>query len=234
MRGPAALPEEFVGSCIALLVIDMQNAYCHRKGAVALAGTNIQSVRDAIPQVGRLVESCRRFGMPVIWTLMEQYADDARKRSRDIPAHVQSRRNTPFCVKGSWDAELIKELRPLLIERDHVIRKQEYSAFYNTNLEVLLKISGVSHLVVCGVATHICVESTIRDAFYRGLEVMLVEDATACGFPDLYQATLKNTKLWFGHTASLSQVQEELLRERTVPEHRNDVRVARKRRRDSA
>lgn len=188
----------------ALLVIDMQNAYCHPRGALAQAGASVEPMQAVIPRVRELIHACRGAGTPVIWALMEQSAVDTRRRA--VPAHMQARRALPLCLKGSWDAEIVAELKDEVAEADHVVRKPEYSAFYNTDLEDRLRKLGASDLVVCGVASNVCVESTVRDAFYRGFEVLLVEDAVACSFADLHEATLKNTRLWFGATTTLKEL----------------------------
>lgn len=200
------LAADFSPARAALLVVDMQNAYCHPAGALAHAGANVDPMQAMIPNVKELIRVCRNARIPVMWTIMEQYSEDARRRSRTVPAHLQARRSLPVSLKGSWDAEIVEELRGEIAQADHIIRKQEYSAFYNTNLELLLRILGVSYLLISGVASNVCVESTVRDAFFRGFEVLLVENAIACSFPDLHEATLKNTRLWFGATITLEEL----------------------------
>jgi len=200
------LTTDFSPARAALLVVDMQNAYCHPAGALAQAGANVNPMQAVIPNVKELIRICRHAGIPVMWTIMEQYAEDARRRSRTVPAHLQERRSLPLSLKGSWDAEIVEELRGEVAQKDHVIRKQEYSAFYNTNLELLLRILDVRYLLISGVASNVCVESTVRDAFFRGFEVVLVENAIACSFPDLHEATLKNTRLWFGSIITLEEL----------------------------
>ena len=197
---------DFSPARAALLVVDMQNAYCHPAGALAQAGANVNPMQAVIPNVKELIRICRHAGIPVMWTIMEQYAEDARRRSRTVPAHLQERRSLPLSLKGSWDAEIVEELRGEVAQADHIIRKQEYSAFYNTNLELLLRILDVRYLLISGVASNVCVESTVRDAFFRGFEVVLVENAIACSFPDLHEATLKNTRLWFGSIITLEEL----------------------------
>lgn len=201
-----SLDTDFMVGQALLLVIDMQNAYCHPRGALAQAGADVRPMQAVVPNVKELIPACRGAGMPIGWTLMEQYAEDARRRSRTVPAHLEARRRLPVCLRGSWDAEVIDELKPLVADGDHVIRKQEYSGFYQTNLELLLRTLGTRYLVIGGVASNVCVESTIRDAFFRGFEVVLVEDAIAASFPDLHEATLMNTRLWFGTTVTLKEL----------------------------
>jgi ureidoacrylate peracid hydrolase len=189
-----------------LLIIDMQNAFCHAHGSLAQAGANVNAMRAIIPAVKQLIEVCRGARIPIIWTFMEQYPQDARRRSRTVPAHLASARGHAVCLKNSMDAEMVTELQDSLVDGDHVVRKQEYSAFYNTNLEVLLRILGISQLVMSGVSSNVCVESTVRDAFYRGFEVVVIEDAIAGSFPDLHAATLKSTRLYFGSTMTLKDL----------------------------
>ncbi len=79
-------------------------------------------------------------------------------------------------VGGTWDAEITPELAPL--PGEYIIDKQRYSAFYQTNLELALRNLGITSVIITGVTTNICVESTVRDAFFRDFKVTVVEDCT--------------------------------------------------------
>ncbi len=82
-------------------------------------------------------------------------------------------------VRDTWDAEIVDELAPE--PGDRVVDKTRYSAFYDTDLEQQLRDLKTEALIVCGVTTNVCVESTVRDAFFRDIRVIVPSDATAAG-----------------------------------------------------
>lgn len=88
-------------------------------------------------------------------------------------------RKKPICTRGTWDAEIVNEIKPALA--DHVVVKRRDSAFHDTEIGVLMKSLGIDTLVFCGIDTSICVEASLRDAFNNGYDVILISDATAFG-----------------------------------------------------
>ena len=103
----------------------------------------------------------------------------------------------PICVRGTWDAQTIDELKPH-DEEDHVIIKRRDSAFQDTELRVWLQSVGINTLVFCGVDTSICVETSIRDAFNLGYDIILISDATASGTKSHYETTLARVRDYYG------------------------------------
>lgn len=188
----------------SLLVIDMQNGWCHPQGAMTRAGQNMSSQQAIVPNVCRLVETCRQLGCHIIWCLQQHLPEDVTQRRRRIASHLTKRNILP-APRGTWDAELVGPLRELARPDDHYVTKHRMSMFYATTLECLLRMLGVHHLIVCGVSTNVCVESTIRDAYFRDFDVTVVEDCVAGSFPDLHQATLKNVEIYFGEVVKLSE-----------------------------
>lgn len=187
----------------ALLVIDMQNGWCHPQGAMTRAGVDMAAQQAIVPNVRRLVETCRALGTDVIWCLQQHLPEDVTQQRRRIDSHLKKRNILP-APRGTWDAELVDELKQVAHPDDHYVVKHRMSAFYATTLEALLRILGVSHLVVSGVSTNVCVESTIRDAYFRDFDITVVKDCIASTFPDLHHATLKNVEIYFGEVVTLN------------------------------
>jgi ureidoacrylate peracid hydrolase len=102
----------------------------------------------------------------------------------------------PICVSGTRDAQTIDEIKPK--KDDHVIIKRRDSAFQDTELRVWLQSVGINVLVFCGVDTSICVETSIRDAFNLGYDVVLISDATASGIKNHYETTLDRVRDYYG------------------------------------
>lgn len=159
----------------ALLVIDMQNGFCHPKGSFASLGLDIAMCNAAIPSCAHLVQSAHEARVPVIFTryvYRPDYRDGGVLVQEILPALADSK----SLAAGSWDAELVDELVPTA--DDFVVEKNRYSAFYGTGLEPILTSLGVRSLVLCGVTTNMCVETTARDASQRDYRVFVVSDAT--------------------------------------------------------
>ncbi len=160
----------------ALIVVDMQNGFCHGRGSFAGLGLDISLLKGAIPGCVRLVEAARAAGVPLIFTRFvyrADYRDGGILVQHLLPAIAE----VNSLAEGTWDMELVDELQPAAA--DFVIDKNRYSSFYGTRLEPILTSLGITRLVVAGVTTNMCVETTVRDAMHRDYEVFVVGDA--CG-----------------------------------------------------
>jgi ureidoacrylate peracid hydrolase len=188
----------------ALLVIDMQNGWCHPEGAMTRAGQDMSAQQSIVPKVKRLVQACRAAGLPILWSIQVHLPEDVTQERRRIASHLKKRAILP-APRGSWDAELVAPLKEVAAPEDHYIVKHRMSMFYSTTLEAVLRMLGVSHLVVSGVSTNVCVESTIRDAYFRDFDITVVEDCVAGSFPALHTATLENARIYFGEVVTLDQ-----------------------------
>lgn len=211
--GGDLLPEHLGRS--ALLLVDMQNGFCHPNGSVATR-FDVSGYRAAIPGVRRLVEGARQAAVPVIWSRQEHREDDAGRLRHRIPNHTTKLGYVP-CLAGTWDAEILDELKPLVEETDLVISKHRSSCFYETPLHEQLQARSIDVLIVAGVATNYCVEATIRDAYARDYDLVVVRDACGTAWPDLHEATLRNVEIFHGAVVSSTDV-GNLLANRSCPE----------------
>ena len=158
----------------ALLVIDMQNGFCHPDGSVARGGASIVDCQAVITPIAALREIVRSAQLPVIFTRFVYRADyaDGGILVRELRPGLRERRSL---VDGEWDAEIVPELTPRVDE--FVVDKNRFSAFYGTSLDTILRSLDIRTLIVCGVTTNMCVESTVRDAGQRDYRVYVVRDA---------------------------------------------------------
>ena len=145
----------------ALLVVDMQNGFCHPQGSFATLGLDVSMCNAAIAGCRRLVDAAHAAGVPVIYTRYV-YRADYRDGGVLVQEIMPALGSSGSLAAGSWDAELVDEL-PAAGD-DFVIDKNRYSAFYGTGLEPILTSLKVRNLVICGVTTNMCVETTARDA----------------------------------------------------------------------
>jgi ureidoacrylate peracid hydrolase len=163
---------------VALLLVDMQNGFCKPDGSFAKMtagrGLSIELCQKAVAGCQRLLEAARTVGVPVVFTRYVYHHDyvDGGVLLEKYP----EMKDIGSLAEGSWDAEIVEELAPHGSE--FVIDKSRYSSFYGTRLEPILNGLGVDSLVVGGVTTNICVETTVRDASQRDYHVFVVSDAT--------------------------------------------------------
>ncbi|XP_061990435.1 nicotinamidase 2-like [Rosa rugosa] len=173
----------------ALLVIDMQNYFA------AMAKPILQNLLTTI----RL---CRRASIPVIFT----------RHSHKSPSDygmLDEWWNGDLIFDGTPESQLMPELdrRP---HQDHVVDKNTYSAFRGTGLEDYLKERGVQEVIVTGVMTNLCCETTAREAFVRGFRVFFSTDATATSDEELHEATLKNLAYGFAYLVDCNRLDQAL------------------------
>ena len=189
----------------ALVVTDMQNSFLAEGGSMAEIGLPYQELRTALDGTVRLVAAARDAGIPVIFTryvYMPDYSDGGIVPTLLVPAL----REHNALASGTWDAEVVEELAPR--PGDVVIDKSRPSAFYGTQLEPVLTSLGVRNLVVAGVTTNICVETTARDAGQRDYHVHVVSDATAEFEKDRHDHALGTIAFMFGWVNTVDEVLE--------------------------
>ena len=186
----------------ALIVVDMQNGLLDKRGFMAKLGLPVEYLIPTLGPVKRLVEFCRSQGVPVIFTryiLRPDYSDAGR-----FAEVFPTAKDKGAMISGTWGVEIHPELGPQ--PSDYVVDKTRYTAFYNTNLDAILEKLQVATLVVCGVTTEMCVESTIRDAFFRDYRIVLVKDAVAAVDPVRHEGTLRTIGYGFGDLATVDEV----------------------------
>ncbi len=195
----------------ALIVVDMQNAYASPGGYLDLAGFDIEGSAAVIDRIALAVEAARKAGVTVVFfqngwdpDYVEAggpgspnwWKSNALKTMRDKPKLAGT-----LLAKGTWDYALVDKLTPQ--KGDIVIEKPRYSAFYNTALDSMLRTRGIKNLAFCGIATNVCVESTLRDGFFLEYFGVLLEDATHQAGPAfLQEASVYNVETFFGWVSS--------------------------------
>jgi ureidoacrylate peracid hydrolase len=184
---------------LGLVVVDMQNGFVAKGGSYDKLGMNTPPYREIVPRIRQLIDLCKSFGIPVFFTEAVREAsgiDLLTKIHTLLPKSREERLKIPICVRGTWDAQTIDELKPS--NDDHIIIKRRDSAFQDTELRVWFQSIGVNTLVFCGVDTSICVETSIRDAFNLGYDIILISDATASGIKSHYETTLARVTDYYG------------------------------------
>lgn len=197
----------------AVIVVDMQNAYASKGGYVDEAGFDVGPAASVIPKIAEVVEVARTAGMPVVFL---QNGWDAGYVEAGTPLSpnyhksnaLRTMRARPelagkFLARGGWDYELVEALAPQ--GDDLRVHKPRYSAFFNSQLDSVLRARGIRTLIFTGIATNVCVESTLRDGFHLEYFGVLLEDAVHHLGPDfIREASLYNVEKFFGWVSSVA------------------------------
>jgi ureidoacrylate peracid hydrolase len=191
----------------AVVVVDMQNTFVHRGGYFDLVGLDISVPEKIIKPCQEIVYTSREKGIKVIYLQMGCSPDLSDTGGPNSPGWHKSRglaliRQHPelknkIYIYGTWGADIIEELEPK--PGDIVIRKQKHDGFIGTNLDIVLRTYSIKYLVFIGTATNICVESTLRHAFFLQYFPILVSDAVSqMGSSTAQEATIFNIRSIFG------------------------------------
>jgi len=196
----------------AVVVIDMQNAYASKGGYVDLAGFDISGAAGTIDRIASVLDTARRAGVQIIFLQNGWDADYAEAGGPGSPNWHKSNalktmRARPelqgqLLARGGWDYELVDALKPQ--PGDITLHKTRYSAFFNSQLDQTLRARGVRTIIFVGIATNVCVESTLRDGFHLEYFGVMLEDATHHLGPDFLQAaTVYNVEKFFGWVSTV-------------------------------
>jgi nicotinamidase-related amidase len=180
----------------ALLVVDMQQFFLDPASPTFTCGGP-----PIISNIEKVIRAFREAGRPVIFTKHVHHPDH-------LDAGIMGWWWEGMCVEGSPESEIPSQIAPLPNEK--VILKHRYSAFYNTDLETILRVLKVEDLVIIGIMTNMCVESTTRDAYYRDYRVFLLADATGSVTEEMHLASLLNLSFGFAWTTDVETILNQL------------------------
>jgi ureidoacrylate peracid hydrolase len=194
-----------------LIIVDIQNGFVSKGGSYDNLGMNTAEYRKIIPKVQELLNFCRSKNIPVFYTEAVREAsgiDLLLNIHRILPRTREERLKIPICVRVTWDADIIDEIKPN--ENDHIIIKRRDSAFQDTELRVWVQSVGINTLIFCGVDTSICVETSLRDGFNLGYDVILISDTTASEMKKHYETTLERVRDYYGLVMDLDSLKRML------------------------
>jgi ureidoacrylate peracid hydrolase len=202
----------------AVVVIDMQNAFASKGAMYDLRGFDISGIQKIIEPIRKVNSVARGKGIKVLY-IVTRYSSDLRESGgpnspRWHKGSLAAYREHPewrdkLLTRGTWGADIVEGLKPQ--KGDIVVEKARYSAFFGTNLDIILKTHNIKCLVFMGVATNICVEATIRSAYYLDYFPILVSDAAANVGPQFTQdATIFNVKLCYGWVTTTENILKAL------------------------
>jgi ureidoacrylate peracid hydrolase len=199
----------------AVLLVDMQNAFASSGGMLDLAGIDVKPAAAAVAKARVVADAARAAGIPVIYLVMGYAEDQSNAGGEDSP---NPRKELALCLMrdhpelqgklltyGTWDFKVVDALTPHPGEL--VITKPRYSGFIDTPLDAELRNRGIRTLLMAGIASNVCVESTLRDAYFHEYWPVMIEDATMpAGSPEIQRATVYNVTTFFGWVSTASEV----------------------------
>jgi ureidoacrylate peracid hydrolase len=199
----------------AVVVVDMQNAFASKGGLLDLAGVDISGAAAVVRTIQGVLGAARDRGVPVVY-LQTGYKPDLSNGGGE--ASPNPRKETALClmrarpelrgkllVEGTWDFEIVGELSPRA--GDVVVLKTRYSGFAGTTLDSVLRVREIRYLFFVGIATNVCVESTLRDAYFHEYWPILVTDAAMQAGPrSAHEATIFNVESFFGWTLDAARL----------------------------
>ena len=208
----------------AIIVIDMQNGYASLGGYVDLAGFDISGAAAVIGRIGQTLEAARAAGIQVVylqngWDTSYVEAGTAGSPNWHKSNALKTMRKRPdlhgkLLARGEWDYEIVESLTPK--SGDIRVAKTRYSAFFNSQLDSILRSRAIRNLVFVGIATNVCVESTLRDGFHLEYFGVMLEDATHQLGPDFIQkASVYNIETFFGWVSTVDDFTTSLSNLRT-------------------
>lgn len=188
----------------ALIVIDVQNDFGSPKGVSARAGFDLSSVDKAVDNVSALLDAARKQDVMVVLVKLLTSPESDSQAANERRARLGSANNERPCREGTWGAEYYRiAAQPGDVE----VGKARYSSFVNTPLDFYLKSRpGLDTLVVCGLTTECCVETTVRDAFVRDYHVFIPHDAATAYSRDVHDVSLKILGIYFASIVSTEQI----------------------------
>jgi nicotinamidase-related amidase len=195
---------ELVSGRTVLTLIDLQRDFLDPGGWYAQGGIDISHMRRVIEPTQRLLEAARRARVPVVWT-RHGYKDGS-----DAGPFLQLR---PFLRdgglrQGTWGYELADDFE--VLPEDWTVEKARLSAFFNTNLELVLRGLGAETVLLGGVLTNQCVAATSKDAMFRDFKPIVVAECTGTTLPHLHEPALEMIRVGWGEVRSLTETVADL------------------------
>jgi maleamate amidohydrolase len=179
---------------VALLLVDMIRAFFDPRGEFYYP-----AAEQVLPGIRRLLAAARRGGRLVV------HAHEVHRRTL---IDLEGTKLPEHCLEGTLDVEFAPGFEPAKNEVDLV--KRRYSAFFGTELALLLNEQGIRSITVAGVKTNVCIRATVQDAFANGFEPILVEGAVGSNRPHLHQASLEDVERYFGRLIALDEAESLL------------------------
>jgi ureidoacrylate peracid hydrolase len=193
----------------AVVLVDVQNDFCAEGGMMSEEGLDLSAPQEMARRLPGLIDAARAAGALVIF-VRNVYSSEHNSYLSDTWLEQASRRRgdsytrRPVCTADSWEGDFYGDVRPA--PGEPIVTKHRFSAFHNTDLDTILRANGIRTLVMCGVASNVCVETTAREGFVRDYYIVFSSDGSSCYSDAEHQATLNVIDRFFGQVATIDEV----------------------------
>jgi ureidoacrylate peracid hydrolase len=208
------LPDELVHpEQAALIIVDMQNDYCHPDGAEAALGADVRLAGEMAARLRDFLAEARPAGLRTIFvkTLHSPWTDSDVWLKRGGGRHGQTA--VRVCLPGTWGAEFYAGLEPRTsadwepANHDYVVTKHRYSGFVDTDLDLVLRAQRIRTLIMAGTASDGCVQATAYMGFMRDYAIVYLSDCTAASSAERHTLALQRVRSWATVTSAADVVQ---------------------------
>ncbi len=179
----------------ALVLVDVQNSFFHPDG-----GNHYRESAEVVPPLQRLLDRARGRGRVIVHVAEQHRPNVEDFESVKLPQH---------CVEGDFDAEFFEGFGPAG-DNEFLLRKRRTSAFFATDLDLLLREKGISRLVLGGVKTNVCIRATVQDAFSFGYRAIVAREAVNSNRPHLAAASLEDIERYLGWVLPMDEAEQLL------------------------
>ena len=180
----------------ALLLIDVQNSFFHPDG-----NNYYPETAAVLPNLHRLLDRARASACLIIHTAEQHRANVDDFESAKLPPH---------CISGEWDSLFFEGFGPAGAETEFLLAKRRMSAFFSTDLDLLLREKAVDRLVIAGVKANVCIRATVQDGFSLGYRCIVPRDAVNSNRPHLADASLEDIDRYLGWVVPMEEAEEML------------------------
>jgi ureidoacrylate peracid hydrolase len=193
----------------ALVVIDMQNDFCAHGGLVSKDGRDLTEAQAMAKRLPALLSSARAAGVMVVFVRCV-YSSDRNTYLSDVWLEQAARERKgaftriPVCAADSWEGDWFEDVRPE--PTDIIVNKHRYDAFQGTDLDLILRTHGIRTLVMTGVVTNVCVETTARSGFVKDYYIAAVDDGCAAYVREDHVQTMRNITRFFGVVTNIKEL----------------------------
>lgn len=191
----------------ALILIDLQNDFCHPNGTASERGNNVHAFQDTFKNITTLLKAARESNTPIIHAISEHsdWSESPSKKERF--GREEQVDELSYCELNSWGAEIYHLFKPESTEK--IIIKHRYSAFLHTDLEFILKANNIESIVLVGLYTNVCIDSTARDGYMRDFQVTIPYDCVASNDIKKHKYALHLVKGTFSEVIQSTEVIEQ-------------------------
>lgn len=187
----------------AVIIVDVQNDFCDPEGSCGKAGKNVAACKEIVPNLQRLLDTSHKHNIPVVFiqTIHTPETDCESWISRS------GGKSTKTCRPNTWGIDFFG-IKPS--EKDVIVNKHRYSSFIHTRLETVLHTFKAETIIVCGVASNVCVESTMRDGYMLDYNVIFAEDCSTAFSQEEHLSAISNIEKYFGKVSTSTEIESIL------------------------